>query len=469
MNVKRGILSLLLIAALLLSCGVTAFADPSPFSLLILAGDRTGTVRALQNEFAGNYYLSLGDLSALLSGTSKAFQYSYQYNDSDGEYYTIATGRDSFGAGGAGEATAAPWTSLFTTPRFRVFIDGEEHRYYGVRVGYELYLNLTDIQLILDISAETAPEGIRLFLDEPFRPDVPLLGKQGYFRSFNAVLLGDADTGAVLYASNASTEVPVASITKLMTYLLLAEAADRGEISFSDAVRVSDRAAALSRGVDAMVTLTEGREYPFEDLLRCMLLASSNECALALAEHLAGSEETFVALMNQRARELGMESAHFYNPNGLPVFLQQAVAAKVQNSMSAQDLFTLCRVLLREHPEITEITRQQFGHMSSLNYATANSNPLVFNLPGCNGLKTGSTNKAGFCLVATLPVTVGGETHTAVSIILGSEGPEARNQATEILLRYARYTWEEQGFLWPEPEQKAPTGAVVSFGERTGN
>ena len=450
MKLRRMILSLLLTAALLLSCGAAAFADPVPFSLQVLIGEKTATVRAVQNDFVDNYYLSLSDLSAVLSGTDKAFLFSYQYSDADGEYFTVSTGQSSASSSGAGAPTASRLSSFYTS-RSRVFVDGAEHRYYTARQGYDLYMNLTDVQLMLDLPARFTEEGLRFYPEEQFRPDVPLLGKQGYFESFNAVLLADADTGYVLYGYNADNIVPIASITKLMTYLLLAEAAERGEISFADSVRVSAQAAALSRGADAMVTLAEGRDYPFRELLTTMLLASSNECALALAEHLAGSEEAFVALMNQRAAELGMDNARFYNPHGLPIYLPQAISAKVQNCMSARDLFTLCRILLQKYPEITEITSMQFASMSSIPYVTANSNPAVFNVEGCSGLKTGSTNKAGFCLAATLPVTVGGETHTVVAIVLGSESPEDRNQATEILLRYARSTWEEQGFLWPEP------------------
>ena len=291
------------------------------------------------------------------------------------------------------------------------------------------------------------------------------LAEQGYFDCFSAVLLGDADTGEILYAHNADDPVPIASITKLMTYLLLAEGAAAGEISFQDTVVITENAAALSRGTDAMVSLQAGQERPFRELLACMLLASSNECALALAEHLAGSEAAFVDRMNERAGELGLDSARFYNPHGLPLYLERSVTAKVQNVMSGEDLFALCRILLKDYPEITHITGERYGSMPSLSYVTANSNAVVFNLEGCNGLKTGSTNKAGSCLVATLPVTVKGETHTAVAIVLGSECADVRNQAAEILLRYARNTWQEQGF--PTPEEPAPTASPApSKGKR---
>ena len=458
------ILALALMAALLLGCGATAFADPSPFSLPLLIGEKTVTVRAMQNEYPGNYYISLTDLSAALDGTPRSFRFAYQNTNADGEFFTVNTRQSSGVSSGAGSATENPWVSTFGPFRNRIFVDGLEHRYYTYRDGRDLYMSLTDVQLMLDFPAAFTEEGIRLSPDQPFRADLRELEQLGYFDSFSAVLVADADTGAILFSRNASDPVPIASISKLMTYLLLAEGIQRGEISAYDSVGVSENAAALSRGVDSMVTLYTDQVYPYQEMLGAMLLASSNECALALAEHLAGSEEAFVARMNQRAQELGLESAHFYNPNGLPVYLQQPITTKVQNCMSAEDLFTLCSLLLHEHPELLRITRERYGSMPSLSYVTANSNALVFNLPGCNGLKTGSTNKAGSCLAASLPVTVGGETHTAVAIVLGSETAYGRNQAAEILLRSARDSWLEQGFLSPEAEPLPAESPAPSAG-----
>ena len=462
LKLKRIILALALMAALLLSCGATAFADPSAFSLALLIGENTVTVRAMLNEYPGNYYISLTDLSAGLDGTRCAFRFEYQNTPADGEFFTVNTRQSSGAWSGAGNATEDPWISSFVPFRNRIFVDGPEHRYYTYREGRDLYMSLTDIQLMLDITAEFTEEGIRLYPDRPFRADLEELDRQGYFDAFSAVLVADADTGDILFSRNAGDPVPIASISKLMTYLLLAEGIQRGEISSYDSVGVSEKAAALSRGVDAMVTLYTDQRYPYQDMLGAMLLASSNECALALAEHLCGSEEAFVERMNQRAEELGLETAHFYNPNGLPVYLQQALSTKVQNCMSAEDLFTLCSLLIHEHPELLNITRERYGSMPSLKYVTANSNALVFNLPGCNGLKTGSTNKAGSCLAASLPVTAGGETHTAVAIVLGSETAYGRNQAAEILLRAARDTWQEQGSFAPAKPEPSPSAAPAA-------
>ncbi|MBR5093550.1 MAG: D-alanyl-D-alanine carboxypeptidase, partial [Oscillospiraceae bacterium] len=446
MKLRRLPLALVLVGALLLSCGATAFAEPTPFYLRVLVGEKSATVRAYQNEYVNDLYLSLSDLSAVLSGTPHAFRFAYNYTNADGEYFIVTTGQNATVTSGAGNATESPWVSSLTTFRNRIFVDGLEHRYYTYRDGKDLFMSLADIQLMLDIPIELHEDGLRLYPGQRFRADVPALDELGWFDCFSAVLLGDADTGEILYARCGEVPVPIASISKLMTYLILAEAAKAGEISFNDTVVVSDAAAALSQGPDAMVSLKAGASLPFRELVQVMLLASSNESALALAEHCAGSEAAFVARMEQRAAELGMDSARFYDCHGLPVYLRSAVTAKVQNRMSAQDLFTLCRAVLEECPEILQISSERYGSMPSLNYVTANSNAVVFNLEGCNGLKTGSTNKAGSCLAATLPVTVDGETHTAVAIVLGAEIPALRNQAAEILLRYARDTWTEEGF-----------------------
>jgi D-alanyl-D-alanine carboxypeptidase (penicillin-binding protein 5/6) len=142
--------------------------------------------------------------------------------------------------------------------------------------------------------------------------------------------------------------------------------------------------------------------------------------------------------MNRRAAELGLRSTIFRSAHGLPVYTGGALPAKRQNEMSANDLFTLCKLLLDDYPRITGITGQRYVRLESLQYTTANSNPLVFNMEGVNGLKTGSTNRAGYCLAASLPVSVGEETHTLVLILLGAETAQLRGQAAELLLQAAK-------------------------------
>jgi D-alanyl-D-alanine carboxypeptidase len=453
-KLKKLFPALILCAALLLACSAAAWAEPTPFSVRVLIGDQSAAVRAYQNEYENDLYLSLSDLSAVLSGTERAFRFAYEKTNADGEYFTVTTGQGPLGGSGAGNPTEHPWVSSLSLFRNRIFVDGLEHRYYTYRDGKDLFMSLTDVQLMLDLPAELLEDGLRLYPEQHFRPDVVFLDEQGFFDGFNAVLLADLDTGEILFARAADEPMAIASISKLMTCLLLLEGQRDGRFSLRDSVPISENADALSQGPDAMVRLRTGDSIPGGELFQCMLLASSNECALALAEFAAGSESAFVEQMNRRAAELGLDSARFYNPHGLPVYLPQAVSTKVQNRMSAEDLMLLCQTLLTEFPEITAITSQRYGSMPTLKYDTANSNAVVFNLEGCCGLKTGSTNKAGSCLAAILPVTADGETHTALAVVLGAEFPQARNQAAEILLRYARDTWLSEGFPLPESEEE---------------
>ena len=165
-----------------------------------------------------------------------------------------------------------------------------------------------------------------------------------------------------------------------------------------------------------------------KDLLYGTILPSGADAALGLAKYVSGSHEAFVELMNSRASELGLTSARFYNCNGLPYIKIGTVQGKLQNSMSSADLFRLTCTVLSECPEITEITSQQFVHLETLDYTTANSNPLVFNLGGVTGLKTGNTKAAGQCLVACNDAG-------KVVIVLGAEDAAIRGRVAEILFR----------------------------------
>ena len=231
-----------------------------------------------------------------------------------------------------------------------------------------------------------------------------------------------------------------------MTYLLLCEAADRGEISFSDNVTITTESDRISRSADGMIAMGEGSSVPTQELIEAMLLASSNEAASSLAAHAAGSSESFVERMNTRAAELKLMSAKFYTPHGLPIYTANAVTAKLQNKMCALDMFRLCAYLLEHYPQITSVTARQYATMKELKYSTSNTNTLVFNLSGVSGLKTGSTDRAGYCVAVSLPVTRGEETHDIVLVLLGAETPALRGQAAEILLRWAQDYYAEHDF-----------------------
>ena len=448
MNKLRKLLALLLCLCVLLSLSPpTAAAGPMPFYLPVhIEGWGDAKVRAYEDSYAGNLYLSLSDLSRALSGTTKQYLFSYTSKD---DSFSITTGRPAAAAEGTPTVRARGGVVYLDLMRNKLYVDGGERRYYTYRRDSEkdLYMSLTDIQLVLNLTA-SRPDGSSLTLDpaRPFAPDVRELESEGYFDAISAVILGDADTGEILFARDSRRHLPIASLSKLMTYLLLCEAAERGEISFSDEVTITAESEQISQSADGMVAMTAGSRIPMQELIDAMLLASSNEAAASLAAHTAGSTEAFVERMNTRAAELKLLTAKFYTPHGLPIYTENGVTAKRQNKMCALDMFRLCVYLLENYPQITDVTARQYASMKTLKYSTSNTNTLVFNLSGVSGLKTGSTNRAGYCITASMPVTSGGQTHNVVLVLLGAETPELRGQASEILLRWANAYYAENGF-----------------------
>ena len=440
MKSLRQILCLVLSAALLVSLPVSAHADDSePFALTVVVGEQQMPVRALQDTYAGNLYLSLRDLSAALSGSGKQFRYSYSYSNEEGYIFRVSPGEAADNASGGSAYPAESSVTYLPLRRNRLYVGDQERKYYSYRENSNLYLGLTDIELMLDLTVRPVSATKLEFLTEiPFRPDPQALREGGYFEEFNAIVLGDVTNRKLLFTSQASRSFPIASLTKLMTYLLVMEAVEAGQARLNDAVPISPESAALSQSADGMIEMKAGMTVPLEELLEAMLLASSNESALALSEYLAGSEAAFVEKMNGRAAELGLKSAEFYTATGLPVYLGESVPVKRQNLMSANDLFTLCGYLLEQYPHLTDITSRQYAYFPTFDYTTANSNPMVFNLDGVTGLKTGNTNRAGYCLTVSLPIRVQGEGHNLVLVMLGAESVDIRGQAAEILLRWAR-------------------------------
>ena len=422
-----------------------------PFSMTVYIGNEAAGVRAYDANYRNNIYLSLHDLSYALSGTEKQFSFEYGKTPQDGEYHAITTGQP-FKAENNGitqdplEAREDVWLAF---KRNRIFLNGADRKYYTYREGgFDLYISLTDLQLMLDLNLQLlSHDSLRIDTTASFTPDYSFLQEEGFFDAVNSFVLGDADTNTVLWALDPNEPVSIASISKLMTYLLVCEAHERGELSFEEPVLISEHASEVSQSSDGIISMEPGQSTTVIELLNAMLVASSNESAVALAERVAGTEEQFVARMNERAAQLGLTTAKFYSPNGLPVYTLSAQPAKLQNQMSAYELFQFSSYVLKKYPEITEITSQAYASMPSLEYITANSNPLIFNLPGISGLKTGSTNRAGYCLSASMPVTVNGETHDIILVLLGSENGADRGQQAELLFRCAESFFRANGFV----------------------
>ena len=442
---KKQIMALLLV---IVFCStlipMQAGADGEAFAMQITVNGEQKAVRAYNDSYEGNLYLSLTNLAAALGATEKRFRFERVVSSTDGEYFSITTGQAPVLGSGAGGATGSAAPVMLNLARNRLLVDGGDRKYYTCNPqNGDLYMSVTDVQLMLDMTFEKSGNTWTAKPNQHFIPDIKTLRDAGYFDNISSVYLADANSGEALFLWNGYSELPVASLTKLLSYYILKEGIAAGEIKASDSVRISDHAYAVSRTQDGIVPMEAGAYVPFSELMDAMLVASSNEAAIALAEHLCGSEAAFVERMNARARELGLYSALMYNCNGLPSYDGGNTPFKRQNRMSAADLFLLTQLILQQYPEITEITSTTLAHMPSLNdYWTANSNPLVYNMTGITGLKTGSTDRAGYCLVATMPVQKDGQTHNVVLVLLGAETAAVRGQAAEILLRYARALYQ---------------------------
>ncbi len=262
---------------------------------------------------------------------------------------------------------------------------------------------------------------------------VPLESEAPFELEAASVLLMDAGTGTVILEKNADEKRPVASVTKLMTILLVLEALDEGKITLEQEVTVSKAAAGMG-GSQAL--LDAGGIYPLSELLKSLIIASANDSAVALAELLMGSEENFAAAMNRRAQELGLNDTHYVNASGLPAEGQYT---------TARDVAELSREVLK-HPtyfEYSGIWMDEIVHKGGRVTQLVNTNRLIRFYEGADGVKTGSTNEAKYCVSAT--AKRGDERFLAV--VLGSPTGAKRFDLAGKLLNYAFENYSTKTFL----------------------
>lgn len=238
----------------------------------------------------------------------------------------------------------------------------------------------------------------------------------------SAVLI-DADTGTIIYEKHSHEKLPPASITKIMTMLLTMEAIDAGRLKLSDKVTTSDRASSMG---GSQIFLEAGEEMTVDDLLKGVAMASGNDASVALAEKIAGTEQEFVKLMNDRAQELGLKDTHFANCNGLPV---------ANHYSSAHDIAIMSRELLK-YEGITKYTGSYQDYLrkdSPKPFWLVNTNKLVRFYSGADGLKTGYTSEAKFCLAATAKR----DGMRLIAVVLGEPNTKTRNSEVSAMFDYA--------------------------------
>ena len=239
----------------------------------------------------------------------------------------------------------------------------------------------------------------------------------------SAVLM-DVETGTVLYDQNAHERLAPASVTKVMTMLLIMEAIDDGRIKLTDMVTASEAAAAKG---GSQVYLKVGEQMSVEDMLKSIAVSSANDCACAMAEHLCGSESAFVEKMNVRAAELGMQDTHFVNCTGLDDDPEAE-----NHKTSAYDIALMSRELMKNHPDIKKYTTIWMDTVRNGAFGLSNTNKMVRFYNGCTGLKTGFTSKAGYCLSST----ASREGMELIAVVMGAETSQDRFVACKQLLDY---------------------------------
>ena len=253
----------------------------------------------------------------------------------------------------------------------------------------------------------------------PLRANAAALAEAG-----KSAVLMDVTTGTVLYEANSHEPLAPASVTKVMTMLLIMEAVDSGKIGLQDTVTATE--AAAGKG-GSQIYLKAGENMTVSDMLKSIAVSSANDCACAMAEHICGSEAAFVEAMNQRAKELGMRDTHFVNCTGL----DDDDTAR-QHRTSAHDIALMSRELLKNHPLIKKYTTIWMETVRGGAFGLSNTNKLIRFYPGATGLKTGFTSGAGYCLSASAQR----DGMELVAVVMGAKTSAARNAACKELLDY---------------------------------
>ena len=237
-------------------------------------------------------------------------------------------------------------------------------------------------------------------------------------------VLMDVATGTVLYESNTHEPLAPASVTKVMTMLLIMEAIDSGKIGWDDQVTASETAAAKG---GSQIYLKVGETMTVSDMVKSIAVSSANDCACAMAEHLFGSEAAFVEQMNRRAKELGMNDTNFVNCTGLDDAPDAA-----NHKTSAYDIAVMSRELLKNHPDIKKFTTIWMDTVRGGAFGLANTNKMVRFYSGCTGLKTGFTSGAGYCLSASAQR----DGMELIAVVMGAATSQDRFAACKSMLDY---------------------------------
>ena len=266
-----------------------------------------------------------------------------------------------------------------------------------------------------------------------------------------SAFLMDVNTGTVLYEHNPHEQLAPASVTKVMTMLLIMEAVDSGKINLEDTVTASEAAAAKG---GSQIYLKVGETMSVSDMLKSIAVSSANDCACAMAEHIAGSEAAFVDRMNSRAKELGMNDTNFVNCTGL-----DDGADAANHRTSAHDIALMSRELLKNHPDIKNFTTIWMDTVRGGAFGLSNTNKLIRFYSGATGLKTGFTSSAGYCLSATAER----DGFELIAVVMGCTTSQERTAACKAMLDYG---FANYAVVTPDLTENS-TSVPVKLGKQT--
>lgn len=258
---------------------------------------------------------------------------------------------------------------------------------------------------------------------------------EGINDRIHGALLGDLETGEILYEYNIDQALPLASISKLITYSILMDKIAEGKIKYDDEITISENAVKTPGSKFGMVA---GEKIKISMMIDALIVISGNDVTTAIAEHIAGTEEEFVKLMYEKAKSLGLNSVHFINSHGYP----SDDIETDQNFMSVKDLYVFVRYLLNTYPQILDISKKTELIIPERNFNKKSTNPLFGGeMDGVDGLKTGYTDKAGICLVSTMPIKAKDQStkdFRIIAIVMGAQTHPERIEKSRKLLEHGR-------------------------------
>lgn len=258
----------------------------------------------------------------------------------------------------------------------------------------------------------------------------------GLDQNVKAYIIANEENGDIYYEKDSSTPYPIASLSKLMTYLIVKEKIEEGKLSLDQEVTVDEEAAKFHSWEYSYLGLDEGEIYTIEELLQGLMVVSGNDCAYQLAITVSDSESEFARLMNMKAGELGLDSQVYYNASGVQT------ESGNQNSSSAKDLYVLSKYIIEKYPEVLEYSKVRKIEDKRRDIDVDSTIPLIGEIPGVDGLKTGSTEEAGYCLVSTVDMKEidSKDDFRTIAVLLGADQKDTRDKAMSDLIYYvSRY------------------------------